>query len=34
MSRHRIVKKLDLDEELADDYGYDDDPYGETSRAI
>lgn len=30
MSRHRAVRNLDLDEELADaDYEYDDDPYGE-----
>ena len=29
MSRHRSVRNLDLDEELADDYGYDEDPYGE-----
>ena len=32
MSRHRAVRNLDLDEELADaDYEYDDDPYGERS---
>lgn len=31
MSRHRAVRNLDLDEELADDYGYDEeDPYGES----
>lgn len=29
MSRHRAVRNLDLDEELADDVGYDSDPYGE-----
>ncbi|PWN28545.1 hypothetical protein BDZ90DRAFT_238871 [Jaminaea rosea] len=27
MSRHRAVRNLDLDEELADDVGYDSDPY-------
>ena len=28
MSRHRAVRNLDLDEEMAEDYA-DDDPYGE-----
>lgn len=32
MSRHRAVRNLDLDEELAIDDDYDDDPYGEQQR--
>lgn len=28
MSRHRAVRNLDLDEELAEDDYYDEDPYG------
>jgi hypothetical protein len=28
MSRHRAVRNLDLDEELAEDYYSDEDPYG------
>lgn len=28
MSRHRAIRNLDLDEELAEDDYYDEDPYG------
>ncbi len=31
MSRHRAVRNLDLDEELAEDDYYDEDPYGKAS---
>jgi hypothetical protein len=33
MSRHKMIRSLDLDEELDDDYGYEDEEYGYENEA-